>query len=130
MPLDLTKPIRRKADGQKVRVTKGFADAYLIEGYSEDAGFWYTGTINALPLLGLERFYENVPDRSLEETRTTPRKPQELFAYYRPDRLAYEATESEEMAERGATCYDHTRPVMRMVEWPLRAPLPDWPEGY
>lgn len=117
MPLDLTKPIRRKEDDG--RVYEALEGIQLFEG-----GINPGSVVNPqfITRSALERLFENIPEPQPDRARA-PRKPREWMVAEYP-----EYTGKKEIFSLMPLTYKI--PMFRVIEWPEGAPLPDLPEGY
>lgn len=104
--IDLTKPIRRKGWNQHKATVYG--PKYFVSPDSViEAPAWLTRE-------ELELYYENIPE---------PRKPREFHILTDVEGFVSQCTETSSVRPPG-------RARARAIEWPVDAPLPDWPEGY
>ena len=99
--IDPTKPIRRKRDKQQAVISKVRGyTKYYAEPYNE------ARADGPMTLEELDHDYENIPE---------PRKPREWGALIQKDNII---------------TVDSEVGLIRVIEWPKGAPLPEWPEGY
>lgn len=105
MPIDLSKPIRRKRDKEEVTYI-GPMEAQL---YDPHVGRFYITDEE------LERNYENIPE---------PRKPRQWTILVCDSNTG----DCNFFGPSDTESFSDPQRRVRVIEWPEGAPLPDWPE--
>lgn len=102
MPIDLTKPIRRKSDRAPVGMVS-LITRYYVEPKDDPE-------VYVLSESEFEAIYENIPE---------PRKP-----------ARWVVSETSRIGMPIDNDWTPMVPCVYLIEWPKHAPIPDWPEGY